>query len=261
MIFNNGADGGLPGAGAARLADGSAIGTALTRVILDDTSGPTEPLTDGDIPFTYVDTDVTNNFTYFYSVTAFDVNSQASGPHTLRSARIAQSVVPRATNSALGTRFDASVVISGDDGVELDLTQSAVQPDADTGIFPGPQPPTNALDLLVVPPPADVAGLLTSGQLLGKIDSVTAQDISFGCGATGGNGLGACLLVHMTFDNGQEIVQTTSEIARPVWSSFGEPSSIEGAPMGAGNYPYDDARLADFGIPAGAGTGVLGTQP
>ena len=62
-----------------------------------------------------------NNFTYFYAVTAFDVNSQASGPHTLRSARVAQSVVPRATNSALGTRFNASVVLSGDDGVELDL--------------------------------------------------------------------------------------------------------------------------------------------
>ena len=43
----------------------------------------------------WVRTDVTNNFTYFYSVTAFDLNSMASGPHTLRSAQVDQHTVPR----------------------------------------------------------------------------------------------------------------------------------------------------------------------
>jgi len=255
MVFNNGTDGGAPGGGVVRAASGAGVAVSQLNVIIDDDAGPRQPATDTGIPFSFVDSSPVNNFTYWYAVSAFDVNSQASGPHSLRSLRNAVQTVPRASNSALQAIFDADVLISGDDGVALDLTQSNIAPDVDTGIFPGPQPPTNALDLLITPPPAEVADLLTSGSLVGVFDSVTAEDVSFGCTASGGNGLGACLVVHMTFDNGLEIVSSSLEIARPVWDSFGEPASVAG-PLGAGAYPFDGERLAEFGIPPDAGAGV-----
>jgi hypothetical protein len=252
MVFNNGRPGGAPGAGVSRNPASASVDTVI---LADRTTGPVEPLRDTGVSFYFKDATVTNNFTYFYSVSAFDVNSMASGPHTLRSAQVTQSTTPRATTSALQSGFDADVIVSGDDGVSLDLTQSAVAPDVDTGIFPGPQPPTNALDLLIEPPPSEVADLLTTGQLTGRFDSVTAENVGFGCASSGGNGLGACLVVHMTFDNGIEQTSSSLEIARGVWDVFGDPPTIEG-PLGAGAYPYDDARLADFGIPQGAGSGV-----
>jgi len=252
LVFNNGGPGGAPGEGVARNPAAVAVDTAI---MADRVTGPVEPLRDTGVSFFFKDETVKDNFTYFYAVSAFDVNSMASGPHTLRSARVTQSATPRASNSALQAGFDADVIVSGDDGVPLDLTQSNIAPDVDTGIFPGPQQPTNSLDLLINPPPADVADLLTTGQLVGKFDSVTAEDVSFGCAASGGNALGACLVVHMTFDNGLEVVSSSLEIARPVWDSFGEDATVTGA-LGAGAYPFDGERLADFGIPPDAGAGV-----
>ena len=194
-----------------------------------------------------------NNFTYWYAVSAFDVNSQASGPHSLRSLRNATATVPRASNSALQAIFEADVLISGDDGVPLDLTQSNIAPDVDTGIFPGPQPPTNSLDLAINPPPADVADLLAPGQLTGVIDSVTVE--YGGCESVGTNWLGACLVVHMTFDNGIVVNSSSIEAFRGIWDDAGDPATSTG-PIGAGAYPFDGERLADFGIPPDAGAGV-----
>jgi len=255
MVFNNGSDGGSPGAGVVRSAAGPGVAVSVLNVIIDDDAGPRRPATDTGIPFSFVDSSPLNNFTYWYAVSAFDVNSQASGPHSLRSLRNAAATVPRASNSALQAGFDADVIISGDDGVQLDLTQSNIAPDVDTGIFPGPQPPTSSLDLLINPAPAEVADLLTSGSLVGVFDSVTAEDVSFGCAVSGGNARGACLVVHMTFDNGIEVTSTSLEIARTVWDSFGEDATVTGA-LGAGAYPFDGERLADFGIPPDAGAGV-----
>jgi hypothetical protein len=250
MVFNNGVPGGPPGGGVTRFPTSATIDTVGVSE-----SRPTALLTDTGVPFVFRDEDVVNNFTYFYAVTAFDVNSMASGPYTLRSVQVTSSTIPSATNSALQAGFEADVIVSGDDGVPLDLDGPQVAPDPDTGIFPAPQNPTNALGLLVEPPPAEVADLLAPGQLTGRFDSVTAEDISFGCAASGGNALGACLVVHMTFDNGIEQTSSSLEIARTVYDGFGEAVTVQG-PLGAGLYPFDDERLADFGIPPGAGPGV-----
>jgi hypothetical protein len=252
MVFNNSRPGGAPGAGVSRNPASASVDTVI---LADRITGPVQPLRDTGVSFYFRDEDVVNNFTYFYTVTAFDVNSMASGPHTLRSAQVTRSTTPRASNSALQAGFEADVIVSGDDGVSLDLTQSAVVPDVDTGIFPGPQPPTNALDLLVEPPPAEVADLLAPGQLTGRFDSVTAEHVSFGCASSGGNALGACLVVHMTFDNGIEQTSSSLEVARPVWDNWDPAPTVTG-PLGAGAYPFDDERLAQFGIPPGAGAGV-----
>ena len=40
------------------------------------------------VPFVFVDRGVRNSLRYFYSVTAFDVNSLVSGPSSLESARV-----------------------------------------------------------------------------------------------------------------------------------------------------------------------------
>ena len=48
-------------------------------------------LSDNGVPFGYIDREPKNNFRYFYSVTAFDVNSFQSGPSSLESPRVAKS--------------------------------------------------------------------------------------------------------------------------------------------------------------------------
>ena len=47
----------------------------------------------GGVPFVFIDHTVRNSLRYFYSVTAFDVNSLASGPSSLESARITKAVI------------------------------------------------------------------------------------------------------------------------------------------------------------------------
>ena len=46
------------------------------------------------VPFLFIDRNVRNSLRYFYSVTAFDVNSLVSGPSSLESARVTKAVIP-----------------------------------------------------------------------------------------------------------------------------------------------------------------------
>ena len=59
-------------------------------------SGRTPELSDAGVPFTYLDNGVRSNIRYFYSVTAFDVNSIQSGPSNIESPRATKSVTPAA---------------------------------------------------------------------------------------------------------------------------------------------------------------------
>jgi hypothetical protein len=265
LEFNNGGAGGVPGGGMVRTQDLSAVPVRTNVVSESDGFGP---LTDTDVPFVFTDAGQTsagtvhNNFTYFYAVSAFDVNSQASGPISLRSPRAATSVVARKTNSNISLVFDATISFSGDDGVALDTNLPAVQPDPETGIFPGPQPPANNLVTVIAPPPEAVANLLgPGGGLTAVIDSVVPIDhLSTGecIGTNGGSALIAtCWKLYMSFDNGVEITQTVREGFTPVWSGgFGDASAAPEFPLGAGILGFDDGALEQFGIPAGFGVGV-----
>ena len=51
------------------------------------------------MPFGFIDREPKNNFRYFYSVTAFDINSYQSGPSSLESPRVAKPVTPSDTGS------------------------------------------------------------------------------------------------------------------------------------------------------------------
>ena len=71
-------------------------------------------LTDGGVPFAFVDNGLVNSFGYFYAVTAYDVNSFRSGPSSLESPMTTiKSVTPRAE--------------AGDDGRHLDPRRCCCQ--------------------------------------------------------------------------------------------------------------------------------------
>lgn len=98
-------------------------------------------LSDNGVPFIYVDQAVRNNFRYFYSVTAFDVNSFASGPSSLESPRITRSVTPgvSATNAQYDITTSTSVWGRGEE-----LTDNALPTiDPATGVFSKAFPPAN----------------------------------------------------------------------------------------------------------------------
>ncbi|MFQ5747076.1 MAG: hypothetical protein ACE5HF_07650, partial [Gemmatimonadota bacterium] len=74
LIFNNGGAGGAPGGAVRRLEDLRADAARLDTVARI-ASAPGFFLGDSDVPFVFVDSMVQNNFTYFYAVSTFDVNS------------------------------------------------------------------------------------------------------------------------------------------------------------------------------------------
>ena len=113
---------------------------ADTAVTGAGTGFPT--LSDNGVPFVYVDNTVRNNFRYFYSVTAFDVNSFASGPSSIESARITKSVTPHvgATNAGGGS---IQLAMIGRDGpVDFNAPEPTIDPT--TGMFSGPFPAANS---------------------------------------------------------------------------------------------------------------------
>ena len=245
MIFNNGPDGGLPGAGVARLADLSALGNGIKNVIVDDDSGPTQPATDTGIPFFYNDNTVVNNFTYFYAVSAFNVNSQASGPNSLRSARVAQSTVPRKDAPDL-VFASLSSSISGDSGEPLNPSAPVPSVDPETGIFSGPFPPTNGVEQTFAPL---VPRLLPQFELQARIDSVkpdwTQQE---GCGGNGWAFQSVCYRAFLTVNDEQiEVAGLASN-----WNSFGRPPFSRTLAVNQ-EIPFDPAALEAFGIPAASG--------
>ena len=72
-------------------------------------NGGYPPLANTGVPFGYIDREPKNNFRYFYSVTAFDVNSFQSGPSSLESPRVARPVTPSVT----GSNVAAPQLVSG----------------------------------------------------------------------------------------------------------------------------------------------------
>jgi hypothetical protein len=256
MIFNNGSDGGLPGAGVARLADLSAIAINLTNVVVDDPAGEAALALDTGIPFFYVDNDVTNNFTYFYAVSSFDVNSQASGPHSLRSARVAQSTVPRADAPNL-QGASLLVAFSGDDGEPLNANAPMPSLDPEDGTFSGPMPPTDELTLSFAPL---LPRLLPQLQLQVVIDSVTTvfdpasdEETPTAECPLGGTSFAVCNKVWMSYTdidgNPQSIV---GDALVGWWSAFGTSASVPSNWVSL-EIPFDQDALDAFGIPAASG--------
>jgi len=132
-----------------RLGTGEAILLAADTASVGGASGcltfgnPAEcDLRDTGVPFVYIDETARNNLRYFYSVTAFDINSFQSGPSSLESPRSTKSITPVAQASNFQNTADVTVSLQGR-GVVLDNTQPNPTIDPATGRFSGPFPPAN----------------------------------------------------------------------------------------------------------------------
>ncbi len=103
-------------------------------------------LRDTGVPFAYVDRGVVNSVQYFYAVTAFDVNSLASGPASLESTLRAQAATPRGTAAGV-SEADVTVGLFGPRGTELNPDAApSFAPGA--GTFGGPAAPSPRLSVL-----------------------------------------------------------------------------------------------------------------
>jgi hypothetical protein len=81
----------VPLGGRVQLADGSILILNADSAVNGAVSGSFPALSDVGVTFAFVDRSVRSSFTYFYAVTAFDVNSLASGPSSIESARVTKS--------------------------------------------------------------------------------------------------------------------------------------------------------------------------
>jgi hypothetical protein len=101
-------------------------------------------LRDTGVPFIHVDSTVQNSYPYYYAVTAFDINSRASGPASLESPLVVKSIVPRRDAANL-TEAALEMGLYGR-GQALDQ-RATFTFDATTGTFSGAPPPTKLLSV------------------------------------------------------------------------------------------------------------------
>jgi hypothetical protein len=251
LIFNNGGGGGLPGAGASRSIDLTALGVNITNIIVDDDAGTGVPALDTGVPFVFTDSSPANNFTYWYAVSAFDVNSEASGPHTLRSSKVAQATVPRKDSPEMvGAELQAS--IAGDDGVPLDFNAFMPSLDPDHGTFSGPIPATNGVEQGFAPL---VPRLLPQFELTATVDSIKPDWVAQeGCGGTW-DFTQTCFRAFLTVDG------NPVEAVGPAftWGGGFSTAGFTEVLAVSQEIPFDPEALRAFGIPSGSGfaTAVL----
>lgn len=160
----------IPTGGRTQLLNGSVYVIAADTAVTGGNSG-LPALTDAGVPFSYVDATAKNGFRYFYSVTAFDVNSVNSGPSSLESALTNKSTTPRVTSGQEAVGALATMQLIGGDGSALNSAAALPTIGATTGIFSGPMPPTNASVLGFA---AFLPQLLNSGSVTVTVDSVVA---------------------------------------------------------------------------------------
>jgi hypothetical protein len=235
-FFNNGGAGGRPGRGIVR------SGTGLAAVV-DSTTLPdwTRFLGTG-VPFVYRDEGLVDNFSYFYAVTAADLNSPASGPPTQRSERLVKSALPRRDAPNL-TDARLESWVEGDDGTRLEAGRP---PDIDPedGTFDGPFPPTDALSQAFRPL---VPQLLPDLDLRARIDSVKPDwERQEGCTAGPISFESTCWRMFLTVDGQpREIAGLASN-----WWAFGRPDAGSTVTdVLVADVPMDPAALDAFGLP------------
>ena len=138
----------------APLATGEAIlvtvDTAITGAAgacLERGSAAECTLRDTGVPFTYVDQNARNNLRYFYSVTAFDINSLQSGPSSIESSRTTKAATPVAGASNYDNSAVLTLNVVGRDVVQDSVITAVPTLDPATGKFSGPFPPANGGDL------------------------------------------------------------------------------------------------------------------
>ena len=126
-------------------------------------------LRDTGVSFSYVDLSPTvqNSFQYYYSVTAFTVNSVRSGPSSLESPRVVKTVTPRT-----GATFPAGVIGTPYLLSAAGVTLNGVAPtlSGTTGEFSGPAAPTQGLSTTIL---TFIPEVVDTGSVTLRVDSVS----------------------------------------------------------------------------------------
>jgi hypothetical protein len=241
--------------GRAALLNGTAIVTSADTAITGGHSG-LPVLANTGVPFAFTDNGSgllpapRNNVRYFYSVTAFDINSFVSGPSSLESQRTAKAVTPvrPATNV---TAPELASGFFGSDGTELSSTPTTpFTIDPDKGTFSGP-PPATALDALSGVFAPLVPALLPALNLSAVIDSVIPRSAE--CGPLG-NFRGYCAEFFVTFTRDATVQNFRTIAAWPFWANAaatGETSATAEAQLGSFPVAPDETSAARYGIPPG----------
>ena len=240
----------LPVSGRTALADGTAFVLRADTTVTGSTSGNFPELSDTGVPFVYVDDAVRNNFRYFYTVTAFDVNSLQSGLTNLESPRITKSVTPTASASNVVSEGSLTFGLFGSDGTALDPEAATPTLEPSTGRFTGPQAPTNGVEALFAPL---IPRLLPALNLTATFDSImTFVETAPICGGLDA-GLDTCTVYFVTFDRDGAKQSFVVPTVHPVWSSL-EPdgATVHEAGLGAFAIEVDQGALLRYNLPGQA---------
>jgi hypothetical protein len=218
-----------------KLATGEAIILKADTAFTGAASGHTPELKDTGVPFTYLDNTVRSNLRYFYSVTAFDVNSFQSGPSTIESPRNTKPVIPQA---AAGNFQSSATLTQTVEGRGVLVSQGAVAPTIDptTGRFSGKQLPADNITL-------GFAGAFAQTIFTGT-GSFSATLLGLGMGDAR-NGIPASYTYETSSASG--VLDTvTLGIAQPLDDSN---VRVQSGPVQAAT--ADPTLSAKFGVPAG----------
>ncbi len=236
----------VPGADCVSFACALVVGNADTA-LTSASNGGYPPLADTGVPFGYTDREPKNNFRYFYSVTAFDINSFQSGPSSLESPRVAKPVTP----SVAGSNVQAPTLVSGiygTAGTALNV-DAPFSIDPATGRFSGTPPATNGVSGAFAPL---IPALLPALSLTATIDSVRAlwggNPSCNGVFNSIAGSTGTCYIFYVTFVKDGVETKFTTVALWPIWSSF-DGIATGTAQLGAQPVNIDPTAAATYGIP------------
>lgn len=204
---------------------GGALDTAFTDVAAGRIAqGVSVELSNTGVPFLFIDRNVRNSLRYFYSVTAFDVNSLVSGPSSLESPRVTKAVTPTPAPSNQQVASNLVSHIIGRDNVAMDTVITEYPTlDPTTGKFSGPFPPANGGAIGFVGEFASaVIQPSQAGALTMRLDSMqmgvyAAIEAVFGVVS----GSPQPTLYYMTVGNGVETFQVTVAHQQSLYSGGG----------------------------------------
>lgn len=220
----------VPAGGRVKLADGSIFITKADTAVTGGNSG-FPGLTDTGVNFAFIDRSVRDLFQYYYSVTAFDVNSLQSGPTSLESPKSTKSVTPRAPSGNV-TQTALVQGVYGSDGVQLNPGAGYPAIDPAKGTFAGNMPPANDGSLVL----AGAVEALSPGAITVSIDSVSN-------GAVGG--IAGPATIFITAKSGATTLH--SQIAAPQHAFNAQDAPIA-YNYGAALVSYDSGAARRFGL-------------
>jgi hypothetical protein len=203
------------------LATGDAIILKADTAITGTESGALPDLADAGVPFVYTDNTARNNLRYFYTVTAFDVNSIQSGPSNLESARVTKPVTPVHTATNYHPDATFTVGVRGR-GVIKDPSAPLPTIDVANGTFSGPMPAADGAALGLVG--SFVTQVVNgSGGFFARLDSLHMGQTNLS-GCCGGGGPGVQAHYYYTVSNGTG----STQLDLPLQQDLGVPDTTTG---------------------------------